>query len=233
MATDAYGLSDMSLLTGPQQTTANTIQTAFNNSLAANQRNLARYPMLAQTSGPMIQSMAEDSALARAAKTSDILNQNEQIQKLIDAANHTPHGIQENLAAYLPTLGALQYALPALFGNSASLASNGGLFGLASKGVDKVVHWFTDPRTGQKYPLDGTGKLIDTTSWDSGNSWNPAATGAVPWDSGNSWNPAAATTGATTFPMDFGTAADNASYGFNVVNDTASTATDWLSNFMP
>jgi hypothetical protein len=144
-------------------------------------------------------------------------------------------------------LGALQYALPALFGNSASLASNGGLLGVAGKGAQKVASYFTDWRDGQRYALGADGKAIGTLD-QSGNvvpfygnnahvdfstPQQAAATNAMPWDSGNSWNPAAATTGATTFPMDFGSAADNASYGFNVVNDTANTATDWLSNFMP
>lgn len=150
---DAYGINDVSLLSGPNADTARMIRDAFTRSMLARDRQAARYSL------PQLSSFNEDNALAQAQSTAGILNNNQQLQNLIDASHHTPHGIAENLSAYLPLLGGAMRLLPGLFGTDATSA-------FARKGlVGTVKSWFKDPNTGQVYGMDGAGKVV--TAYDA------------------------------------------------------------------
>lgn len=219
MATDAYGLSDLSLLTAPQQETARNISDAFKASAAARDRNLARYGMAAP-SAPMMAEMENTNALQQAITSSNLMNQNQQIQNLIDASHATPHGVAQNLAAYLPMLGNFAKAWPLLFGTDSTL-SQGGLYGLAQQGLGKVASWFHNPATNQTYPLDANGNIVGFGNTTLGGAGSAGVSGiSTLGDTG--WNPGAAnvptnwgagfdtgTTAASTYgiPQDFGTAA--------------------------
>lgn len=155
-AADMFGLGNLSTLSGPQQDTARTILNAFANSAAQRDRALARYPALLQTSGPLLSEFANDQAMKEATTASTLLNQNQQIQNMIDASHATPHGIMQNLAAYLPALAGLQGWIPTLFGRqAASNFMNQGLIGT-------VKSWFTGP-DGTKYGLTSDGKVVYTS----------------------------------------------------------------------
>lgn len=154
---DAFGLDDFSYLSGTQQDTARTIQKAFDASTAGRNRALERFNL--GTEGPMLTEYTNDAALQRARTTAGILNNNEQLQKMIDYSHRTPHGLAENLSAYLPALGGLSRLYPMLFGTNTGLSQNG-LLGSAWNGAKNVVHWLTDPSTGNKIGLDANGNIV-------------------------------------------------------------------------
>lgn len=169
---DAYGLNDYSLLSGQQQDTARTIQRAFDASLAGRNRALERYNL--QTMGPMLTEFANDSALRRAQTTAGILNNNQQLQQLIDESHRSPHGLAENLSAYLPALGGLARLYPALFGTNTGLAQNGiiptawGGLKSAYSGLQGAITKFTNPADGMTYHLDANGNVISYGMQDRG-----------------------------------------------------------------
>lgn len=152
---DLYGLDNYSLLSGPQQSMAKTIQQAFANSQAQRDRLMARTPAMMETSAPLLSEFANDAALRRATVTSSLLNQDQQLQNMIDASHATPHGFMQNLAAYLPWLGSAANLAPLLFGRQAGAGLlNNGIVGAVSK-------WFTGS-DGVPYALNSEGKVIGT-----------------------------------------------------------------------
>ncbi len=234
---DLYGagVNDLSLLTGTQQDTARMIQKAFANSQARYQRDVARYPAFVQSSTPLLQESLEDQALARAGVTSNILNQNQQLQNLIDASHHTPHGLQQNLAAYLPWLGAGLQAYPALFGYpAAGRLGREGILPTLGRKASEVYHSFFDPTSGQEYHLDANGNLVGYGMQDRG-----LGTGGAYGSSyyGAPALPAVAQpgmdvnfpppTGVTTTPYDFGTAPADAGSAFNFSAPEVSDIASW------
>lgn len=157
---DLFGLDNMSYLSSPQQDTAKTIRDAFASSMAQRDRYLQRYPGLLPPSAAMASSFINDEALKRAQVTAGTINNNQQLQNVIDASHATPHGVVQNLSAYLPSVAAALRAFPALFGQQA--AAELGRKGAVGYGVDavkKVVHWFKGP-DGATYGLDESGKVI-------------------------------------------------------------------------
>lgn len=179
---DMFGMNDYSGLSGTQADTARSIQRTFDASLASRARALERFSL--QTSGPMLQEFGGDMALKRAQTTAGILNNNEQLQHMIDASHRTPHGLMQNLAAYGPGIASLARLYPALFGtNDAAGLSRNGIIPSAYKGIQNAYHYFTDPRTGQTYPLDAQGNVVPYGMGDHGigpdQFGNAAATGPV------------------------------------------------------
>jgi len=157
MATDAYGLDDVSLLSGPAQQTAKQVQQAFENSLKGAGRQAQRYGL------PYLANFNEDAALARAQTAAGLINSNQQQQNAIDALNHTPHGFAENFAKYAPYLGTANWLGPTLFGKNAY--SDSGLFGLAGKGAsalgkgwDSIMH-----PAGSQWQIGPNGEILDYT----------------------------------------------------------------------
>jgi hypothetical protein len=185
---DAFGLDDYSLLSGPQQDTARTIQRAFDASLASRNRSLERFNL--QTMGPMLTAFANDSALRRAQTTAGILNNNDQLQKVMDYANRSPHGLAENLSAYLPAVGALSRLYPMLFGTNTALSSNG----ILPTAYNAVSNWFKPSATnalggfgmqdrGIGYFGD-VGNLGNSGIWNSGYDLPSGDWGSFDWTSG-------------------------------------------------
>lgn len=162
---DAYGLDDVSLLSGPNQNTARQVQQAFTNNMLVRNRNAARYSL------PQLANFNEDNALTQAQTAAGEINQNQQLQNVIDAANHTPHGALQNLSAYLPLLGGLQHLIPTLFGTDATTA-------FAKQGVvGTVKSWFQDPKTGTSYGLDDNGNVV--SMYDSSGNMIPGVSSAL------------------------------------------------------
>jgi hypothetical protein len=116
-----YGVNDFSGLNADQQSTARTVQDAFNTSLRSYGRGLERYSM------PALASFGEDAALAQARTTASLINSNAQagIARNLyhDAFNKAPTTMQ-NLA------GLLQ-----LLGGGLNLANQSGLLGLIKKAI--------------------------------------------------------------------------------------------------
>jgi len=141
---DYYGID--SLLSGPAATTAKQVQRAFENSMHARDRSLARYSL------PALANFTEDTALANAQTAAGLINHNQNLQDVIDASHHTPHGA-ENLSAYLPLFSGASSLIPWLFGRNATAGfMDKGLFGSAKD-------WITD-HLGNRYALDANGSPI-------------------------------------------------------------------------
>lgn len=189
MATDSlYGLDNFSYLSPAQQDTAKTIRDAFANSEAQKVRQMNRYPGLIPPSAPMVSEMFNDQALKRAQVTAGIINNNQQLQNVIDASHATPHGIMQNLAAYLPSAAAALRAFPALFGQGeGSALSRQGLIPYAA---NKISHWFKSP-DGATYGLDDSGKVVAT--YPAGYSGYPDL--GISDASSGQWSPAAGSGG--------------------------------------
>lgn len=176
MATsDLYGLNNFSSLGGWQQGVARSIQEAFANSMAQRDRQMGRYPALRetmQTSPNLAASFYNDAALQQATTTASLLNQDQQLRDMIDAANRTPHGFAENLSAYLPLLGSAANLVPLLFGRQAgSDLLNKGLIGTA-------VQWFTGP-DGKQYPIGADGKVLGVTGTSTMGGQGPTNFGGT------------------------------------------------------
>lgn len=217
MATDAYGLSDFSMLSAPQQETARNINEAFTASMAARDRNLQRYAMAAP-SAPMMAELANESALKQAQFSANILNQNQQLQNLIDASHATPHGFAQNLAAYLPMLGGVARAYPLLFGSDTSL-SKYGIVGAAQRGLQSAgnaVHNFFNPADGQSYQMAADGSILPSTTGNFATS-------------GADWASQVASPSITPMITDMGTSAAG-SFAAPVVSDFGQGATNVASD---
>lgn len=221
---NAYGIDDISLLSGPAQNTANQIKQAFTNSMLARDRAQARYGL------PALANFNEDTALARAQAAAGAINQNQQLQNMIDASHATPHGVAANLAAYAPYLGLGAQLAPLLFGTDATNKfMQQGLF----NSMGNALKSWTDRNTGMVYHFDAAGNIVDTGGNQPLAGWNPSA-----WDAGynvggnaqdfgtggwgnygnaadygtGSWTP---DTGVTTAPYDFGSSPVDAGTAFD------------------
>lgn len=155
---DAYGLGDLSLLSGANQNTARQVQQAFDNSAAALRRQVARYPAVADAYAPQLAHNALDNSLAQAQTSAKLINNNQQLQNVIDASHHTAHGFEENLAQYGGLAGALFKAAPALFGTD--LTSGIAKQGILPWAAGKIKSWFTDPTTGNSYGIGDGGSVV-------------------------------------------------------------------------
>lgn len=142
MAASLYGLgnsamNDFSLLAEPQKKTAQDVQKAFESSVQARIRNTQRTPAAytAATMPNMLAQWGTDAALQQSQTSAGLLNYNQQLQNMIDESHRTPHGFAENMAQYLPLLGAGLQMSPYLFGTEMFKGNQGGLFGAAGRGM--------------------------------------------------------------------------------------------------
>ncbi len=161
---DQYGLNDLSMLSGPAQLTARQVQQAFDNS------NMARLRMRARYSLPELANLNQDSALARAQTAAGLINQNQQLQNVIDESHSTPHGVAENISAYLPLLGIAPQLASMLFGRAGGGAlAEQGLFGLGKQAWNAITH----PGSGQSITVDANGNIV-SPAFDPNSPWADA-----------------------------------------------------------
>lgn len=167
--TDPYGIDQY--LSGPNATTAKQVQQAFMNSMGARNRALARYSL------PQLSNFAEDTALTEAQTAAGLINQNQQLQNVIDASHRTPHGVSENLAAYLPYLSGASKLIPWLFGTDAtSGVLKNGVFGT-------VKNWVTD-HLGNNIGIDANGNVVGMTDAQGNPVMGQGLQGGWPGESG-------------------------------------------------
>jgi hypothetical protein len=174
------GINDTSLLSGPNAQTARQVQQAFVNSNNARLRASMRYSL------PELANFNEDNALAQAQTAAGLINQNQNLHDVIDASKATPHGVAQNLAAYLPLLGAGNALASTLFGRSGGGAlAEKGIVGVGQDLWNKIVH----PGSGTTYQIDAQGNLVSPgfdpnsasadATWPNTGSW-PTNYGATP-----------------------------------------------------